>query len=293
MNTVLINLVLAMTGICGSLTLSAQDILTDYDSIPFEKPKLSEARYEFNNVELKEIQIVTKSPRPVTKPTVKLRGGLLTLLMDMSFSESEKLSWMLFQKLSANDTSLSWNVHLFCEGEFEKTRERVENDDGSYSMNTQKNTYLDWSKNAVGVVIERGDTIGRFMIIREPREDAELARWRAKIYTHRGAAAFSRYRYEASRNGYLDFALVGTFRNNNTSIISTSELWRSLILVDGKPMAIFQSDNDPLLLFKKTRLSPYLLLDKTIPDPEKKDWLRLSMLIRLVATTISQSTYSR
>lgn len=293
MHPVLINVVLAVIGICGSLTLSAQNILTEYDSIPFAKPKLAKNQYRFNN-EPKEIQIQTHSPKPLTKITLRGRGeGLITLLTGIGLSDYEELSWVLFQKLSANDTSLNWTVHVFCEGEFEKTRERVENDDGSWSVYTQKNINLNWKKNAFGIVIERGDTIGRLRIIREPWEDAELATWRERIYAQRCAASVSRYRYEASRNGYFDFALVGTFRNQKISIISSAELWRSLILIEGKPQGIFQSDNDPLLVTKKPRLSPYLLLDNTIPDHEKKDWIRLSMLTRLMATTLAQSTYSK
>ncbi len=273
---------------------TSQKILSEYDSITITKPKLTIKTYQFNNPLLNEIAIVNSKPKAVSDNPNKfwknLSGGALTLFTGISTGLSEESLWVTENKLKTNNSEFDWEIHFFFEGEYSKTRERIKNDDGSTSVSTEKGIYIDWSKQTYGLIIEKKDTVGDFTLLTNLHSDMESKNWLTKM-ENESTAVLSKTSKFIPDQMFYDFKVTGFYKEKYFKIIISGSNFKSLILFDSKPVAIFQGEPNYVLLGKKNRIDKYLLYEKMIGDSEIVDLLRLSMLSRLLAVSVSIDFY--
>ena len=164
-----------------TISLSGQKILPEYDSLPMQNRRFNKDVYLFNHETLKEVSIKGKTPKSVLPLKKNFWGnialGSVTLLSGIITESNDESLWMSESELSANDINYNWKVDLFFPGTYVKSRERIRNDDGSWSVATDKGLYVDWSNGAYGLIIEKGDTVGGFSLVTNLDSDPESLRW--------------------------------------------------------------------------------------------------------------------
>ncbi|MFH1049415.1 MAG: hypothetical protein V1779_00630 [bacterium] len=267
----------------------------EYDSIPINKPRALKSLYQINHPKLNQISLKEKAPKEAFKAPNKFlgnfSGGAVTLLTGITTSSSTESIWMKEDELVANNTEFNWNVQLYFPGMFEKTRERVKNDDGSTSLSTEKGIYVDWRNGADGIIFEKSDTIGRFALKTNFTSEKEIQNWLSRIDSESRVGIAKPYSYGNIPEDY-NFAITGILRNQNFSIISSGKTFRSVIFIENKPIAIFQSDPNQIVLGKKNKPAVYLLSNKPATI-DQTDLFRLSMLSRLVSKTIAVDYFAK
>jgi hypothetical protein len=194
-------------------------------------------------------------------------------------------------ELVANNDEYNWKVDLYFPGMYEKTRERVKNEDGSTSVSTEKGIYVNWRNGADGLIFEKSDTIGRFALMTNLTSENEILHWISRIDSQRPVEPSKRFPSDLIPTDY-NYAITGILHGKNFSIISSGETFRSVIFVENKPVAIFQSDSNQTVLGKKNKPSIYLLRDKS-SDIDHTDLFRVSMLARLVTKTIAVDYFEK
>lgn len=273
-----------------------QRILSEYDSIPISKPRMIKDTYHLSHPILNEITVVKGKPKPAADIPKNFWGnlteGTFTLLTGVNTTASDSSLWMSNNELTGNDTEYTWKVLLFFPGELRKSRERVKNDDGSSSVETEKWLEVDWSKGAYGLIFEKSDTIGRFTMVTNLQSDSESLNWLSRLENESTALRSKLEKYGLGQMNY-DFNISGSFYGKSFTIISSGSIYKSIILVEDIPHAIFQSKPDIIFVGKKNRIEPYLLINKTLSGNMEVDLFRLSMLSRLIAKTIVEDSYSK
>ncbi|WPP52208.1 hypothetical protein [Catalinimonas niigatensis] len=280
----------------GTVSLSAQNILSDYDSLPISRPKALKSKYKVNHPVIHEISILHGEPRAVTVLPKKFWGnlaeGTFTLLSGFSTSSSEEALWVSGNELRSNDETYNWQVLLFLRGEYMKNRERVQNEDGSSSVETQRGVYIDWSQGAYGLILEQGDTLGGFTLIAKPEADPDNLYWLSRIREESSELRDKLKKYEAGQMNF-NFQLIGVLRGQLFSVLTNGSHYKSLLMLEEQPEAIFQNHPDYMILSKKDRIHPYLLLNKTLEEERKMDMIRLAFLNNLMDQSMRVDFYSR
>ena len=99
-----------------TISLSGQNILPEYDSLPIQNRRFSKNVYLFTHEALKEISIKGKTPKSVLPPKKNFRGnlalGTLTLFSGIITEPTDESLWMAENELSANDKNFNWKVDL-------------------------------------------------------------------------------------------------------------------------------------------------------------------------------------
>ena len=240
--------------------------------------------YQFKDRGSKEIRYgVLQSTFIQNKADPELRNladGALTVVTGIGFGSTVDGRFEVSGKVNCNDSLPVWNVILFCEGYRETERERV-NDNGSVSVETHDvYTYL-WDKNATGLLIEGMDTIGFFRIIMNPLEDSLLKSFSADLFSPRpvkkssNSTIISNYSNKTATE--IDFGVAGTFGERNFLIISDGTDRRTWIFMDNEFMSVFQEYKS---VSKKEQVMPYLLINKNVPGPDRRDLIRIAIMSR-------------
>lgn len=274
----------------------SQRILSEYDSIPISKPRMIQDTYHLNHHILNEITVVKRKPKAADDIPRGFLGnfseGAFTLLTGVNTSSSDSSLWMTNNELTANDADYTWNIHLFFPGELRKSRERVKNDDGSTSVETDKWIEVDWRKGAYGLIVEKNDTIGRFTMVTNLQSEPESLDWLSRLEKESTAI---RSKLEKHVPGQMndDFNISGSFYGKSFTIISSGRNYKSIILVENTPLGIFQSKPDIPFIGKKNRIESYLLINKALSGNMEIDLFRLSMLSRLITKTIAEDSFNK
>lgn len=289
-----LNILLALLFSVTMFSAAAQKILPEYDSIPVTKSKLKNKTYLFNNPLLKEISIVNGKPKAVSENPNKfwknLAGGTLTMFTGISTGTSGESIWVTENQLKTANSEYECEVHFFFAGEYSKTRERIKNDDGSSSIETEKGIYIDWSKQTYGFITEKHDTIGEFTLLTDLYSDIESNKWLSKMENESTEVRSSASKFLPAQM-LIDFKITGFYKGKYFKIIISGKNYKSLILFDSKPVAIFQDEPGYVFLGRKNRIEKYLLHEKMISDTEIVDLFRLSLLSRLLATIAGDNYY--
>lgn len=288
------NTILVLLFLVSMFNAAAQNILPEYDSIPVSKSKLKNKTYLFNNPLLKEISIVNGKPKAVSENPNKfwknLTGGTLTMFTGISTGTSGESLWVTENQLKTANSEYECEVHFFFAGEYSKTRERIKNDDGSVSIETEKGIYIDWSKQTYGLIREKNDTIGEFVLLTDLHSDIESNKWLSKMENESTEVRSPSSKFLPAQMFY-DFKITGLYKGKYFKIIISGKNYKSLILFDSKPVAIFQGEPGNIILGKKNRIEKYLLHEKMISDTEIIDLFRLSLLSRLLANIVGDDYY--
>lgn len=293
-------------GICAvflfiSLHLFGQGERLGFDSMKISKPKTSKFLYKFNDPVLSSITIKSSSPKRSKVSSGEVLGSVgrsaAALFSGISFSSTKEVFWNLKGKLVSNNENLSWEVNLYCPGILEKNKERVKNEDGGYSVETDKVAHLNWHEEATGIILENGDTIAKFIIIMDPRTNPLVSKWNEAPYRQRHA----RYNPPPQKNRWympsfsylsVDYAIVGRLRGEGFVLLNNGELWQSWLFDQDRLKMIFDADIDDYpKIEKKDRLVPSMKCNLPFTIMEKFDMIRMAMMSRYLSTTLSRSTY--
>jgi len=275
--------------------ISGQTHGTRLDSVPVFKQKMTRNIYQFNDSAIREIQYSMKQPKEAKFINAghtlgDIGAGLLTVLTSVNFASSRDLTWEVGGSIKCNDALPDWDISLFCEGHLEKDRERVENEDGSWSVETQSTRDLYWEKNSTGVIIENNDTIGRFLIIMNPWTNPLLKQWSESISSEPEAqiktASNNKYYKKFISSADISYGIKGVFRKNEFAIISNGSARKAWFYNDINLSCIFRPDIDDANISNRDRVQPYLLINKDIPQSERRDNFRLAILSRFLSRTL-------
>lgn len=265
--------------------IPGQSQIVARDSVAITKPEINKSLYIFKDNGSKEIQIGKNKVELVryrANPLIREFGnGALTALTGIGFSSSSDATWKISGIIQCNDTLNDWEINLFCEGYVQTDRERVKNDDGSWSVETSETNVFLWDKNASGIIIEHIDTVGFFKIIMNPREDTLLKTWSADILSPRptdnGAKSKLKVSVSWRPSPGIDYGVIGKFRNKDFFMIRNGTDRKVWISIDNTLRCIFRSDLDYRGLSKKYRIMPYVLINNNIPGQDRRDLFRLSI----------------
>ena len=275
-----------LTGILFAPPVRGQVQLEGLDSVPMFKTKVNRSIYRFEEYGVKEIQILDNHIELVRyKPNAFIRdigNGALTAITGFGFGSTTDGNWKISGTIQCNDTLSDWIINMFCEGYLQKDRERVKDDDGSWTVETNETNVYYWEKNASGLIIESQDTIGYFLIIMNPREDTLLKTWSDYILPEKvvndNAKSKSKVVVSWKPVPGNDYGIVGKFRNKDFFIIRNGTDRKAWISMDNILRCKFQSDLDYPGLSKKYRIMPYLLININIPGQDRRDLFRLAIL---------------
>jgi hypothetical protein len=273
---------------------NAQKILSEYDSIPVNKLKSLKTKYDFHNSGLGEITISSKYPKTVDKSPSGFLGGTFTLLTGISTESFRDAKYVTQNEIAPENTSLVWETPFYFDGTFSKTRDRVKNDDGSYSINVDKTISVNFDNGIFGYIIEQNDTIGRFSFNRyynDRQSDEFVDYWLSKIEKDENLESrkiINSMFIEANN----DFIVDGEINENKFTIIGKGSHFRSVILINNEPKVVFQNKPNLVLLNKKNRTNTYVLIDKNLNDTERINLLKLVMLSGLISNFVDVTLYS-
>ena len=277
-----------------TISLSGQKILPEFDSLPMQNRQFNKDVYTFNHETLKEVSVSSKTPKSVLPQQKNFWGNLargsLTLFSGIITEAIDESLWMTENELSANDKNYNWKVELFFPGTYVKSRERVRNDDGSWSVDTEKGLYVDWNNGAYGLIIEKGDTIGGFSLDTNPGSDRESQRWLTMVNSDGKRVHTIIKKYEPLKMNH-DFVVRGIIREKNFLLVTSGSHYRSIVLIENMPVAVFQNSPNFIIIRKKDRIYPYLLSNIELNDFEMIDLIRLVMFNCLIANSTRVEVY--
>ena len=272
-----------------------------YDSLPLAKPKAKQMLYITQHPQLKEIALKGNSIKQTNLEKGEvwkdLVGGALTIFFGDFFSmgSTQNVLWEIKGALICNDNFFNWNVNLFCTGTLEKEKERIRNEDGSYSVETTSTGFLDWHKGAVGFILERQDTIGRLAVFMDPHVNPSLKPWSDSLYAQpkmiiHTISANKWYVSDLNRSS-IDYAITGLFRGRDFMLFTNGTAGKSWFYIDKTLICIFQPDINDNIAKKEDRIMPYLLLNKSIPQSDQPDWYRLAVVSRFLSGKLVLKTF--
>jgi hypothetical protein len=277
--------------------ITAQPSVIGFDSLRITKPKKSQAVYTPDNPKIRQVKFkrlkLKRSPASVRQALGETGRTLLTLFTSIRSEHSREVTWMQTAEIITNDQELDWKVLLFCPGEFEKTKERIKNDDGSFSISADKHATLFWEKGGSGILVEKNDTIARFLLTLSPSSDSVLAHHFRSFSATDTSIKSIPFEYFTDARA-TDFGLKGIFRGKNLEVVFNSLDWKAWIYLENKFVAMYQSDDDPNR--NKTNIDnrsivPWLLYDKSLAA-SLPDLIRIAILSRLVNDLVNISTVS-
>jgi len=294
MKTFLCEMLLLATEVLFMPAVSGQTDAAGFDTVFITKPSRDFCLYkvtDYNRV--KEIQFQGKSPEIIhynVNPVLRdIGGNVMTAITGIGFGSSLAANWRVDGKIIGNDALPDWNVSLFCEGSLEKNRERVREDDGSWSVETEETCILYWDKNATGIIMEGADTVGFFLIRMNPREDTLLHTCSATAFPQQTNGKPKKMKWSCSWIPVpgIDYGIIGIFRKEKFVIITDGTARKAWIFEDNALKCVFRHDLDKRGLLKKYLIKPCLLMDKNTSASERQDLLRLAIMSRYLSHALS------
>ena len=272
-------------------SLSAQSPTAGFDSLAISKIK--KTKYQLAHPVFTSMQLKTKGPKRSAYTFNEAVGdgiGKLFTAILPGLTSSEEMNWELQHDIEANIDSINWRLKMYCPGELEKTTERVRNSDGSKSVNVDAMAILSWQKGSRAILLEQGDTIGRFMVTVNPYDS--LFYGTRDLYSP--ASGVTRERRWQGETVLKDFALAGKFRDDELQIFFDARLLKAWIYRNKSLQAVFQSDVLDLDKPSLRRTPPiYLLCRPGLTQTELADCIQLAGLSRLVATSVNTDSWEK
>ncbi|MBW8334723.1 MAG: hypothetical protein K0M40_22090 [Prolixibacteraceae bacterium] len=260
--------------LCGTELIGQESVVT-FDTIRLERSGSSDFDYLVFNSKIKTIGF-NKSQFKVRKDdhfTVagEVGRGMLTLLTGIGTGATKEVSWHMAGKISADYQKLNWDVDIYCPGSITKSKERVRNDDGSFSTENSRENEINWDR-SLGFIKNQSDTLGRFCVVMGPRSAPELKKWTTEVYKTEPAGM------KGLINSKIEFALWGDLLGQENLIIYNSDE-NLLYVYKGKELrGIFQPEQKKILVRKKKIKQPFLLVNNALSEDVKTEVLFLAMI---------------
>ena len=272
--------------------ISGQADAVRLDTVSILKDKRTRPIYKFNDSGILELQYSFSDPKYQSSGMGlgNAGNGFLTILTGINFATSKDLTYKIDGSIKCKDILPEWKINLFCEGHFEKNRERVKNDDGSWSVVSETVGSLYWDRDARGIILENKDTIGSFLIIMNPWTHPSLKPWSVSISSEPEpqikTASNNKWYKKYISVADISYGIIGILRTHEFAIISNGTSRKNWFYTDKILSSIFYPDMDDTMISNKDRVQPYLLINKEIPQSERGDYFRLAMLSRLLSQTL-------
>ena len=237
----------------------------ELDSIPFGKVKMQAGNYQFNRFGISEIDLKVKAPVNITELDIesgeKITESVVTLFTGWSSSSSSEAMWALNNRVKFVGTNTAIKVPVVVEGLYEKERDRVKDSEGYSSIESSEYIELYWKKGATGWFIQAGDTIGTYEVeVRTSPEDSE-GYWK---HTDANLKWLKKKlkKYVGYENPY-DFTVKGSLHNEPFLLVNNGRYFRSVIVRGDQVTALWQDTPHVIMIIKKHRIYPYVLLDNS------------------------------
>jgi hypothetical protein len=295
MKITLVRAFLVIAGMACMPRMAGQIRCAGSDSIPIIKPDIDVNLYRFMDNGETFLQISPLHSEFVyykANPVMwDIGDHILTALTGIGFNSTSETNWKVSGILSGNDVLPDWIVSLFCEGYVEHDRERVRNDDGSTSVETSETNVYYWDKDATGIIVEGKDTVGYFLIVMDPRENELLKPWSDSIWPPQESPKKSGSKVKAEvfwrPSPGIDYGITGIFNNRNFLMIHNGTDRKVWFIMDNAYAGMFQTDINFRGISKKYRVSPYFLINRDIPFPDRRDLFRLAMMSKLLHRSLN------
>ena len=293
MRTLFLKLILPVAGIFSMINIDGQINGSYLDSIGINKPRKNQNLYKFLDNGDREIQYSYEKVESVShkaNPVLKdIGNGVMTIITGIGFNSSAEVNWKIPGIIKSNDSLSDWFVSVFCEGSVQKERERVQDSDGSWSVETNKTNVYDWNKDATGIIVEGNDTVGFFMIVMNPRDDKLLGPLYEKNMSDQQLKnSILKTDWTASWMQSLasDFAIIGSIREKKFTLCRDGYNRKVWIFTDNVIRCIFQEDLYSGVS-KKNQIIPYFLMNKNFTDLDRRDLFRLAIMSRFLDKYLS------
>jgi hypothetical protein len=282
-----------------SMSLEAQINTSNLDSIPFTKAKKMSNLYEFKHPALPWARISQSTTKKVDKGEYKGRDAAKDFGADiaeslfggfLNTSTSREMNWLIRGQIESEHEWLSWDVEIYCSGELHKEKVKVKDTDGSTSVSTTKTIIIDWESGASGFIMENEKTISQFIVIRRPRYDSLFYKANKDVFDEPKTSLKSVYKnefYTTALNLDLnEYAVVGKFRDEKFVLIANGVSRNMWFFINDELVCVFQPDLDELMIRKKDRIMPYILVDSEVSEAELVDWYRLALASKYLSKAI-------
>ena len=290
--------------ITGMILLSrgfCQDFTHEYDSLPFSKPEARKMHYIIPHPLLTDVTLNENDPDSRVLSSKQLYTdilfGIFGLFTNAGLTLSNEMDvvWELSAMLECNDSYLNWRVALLCTGTQANEREQISNDDGSHWTEVTRTSYFDWENSSVGLIQEKNDTICKFYIIMDPREDPGIKPWSDEIYAQKSKPVPTRSKSENYKSKLripcIDYAITGQFRGKDFVLITHGGIRKSYFYINDELACIFSPDVDDYRVKEQDRRMPLIMLDSSISFSERPDWYRLAVMSRFLNSQLERKTY--
>lgn len=276
-----IHLELRLFAIAYCLTFSiTSGVGQSMDSIAFAKARIQSGKYELNRFGISKIRIKTRGPSAITDNGIsegeKFTLGALTLFTGWSTKSSSQSMWMLNNEVTIQGINKNLRFPVYIAGIYEKHRDRVENDDGSSSIETVETYDLFWDDEVIGDIMENDQKIGEFTVKNRSHENAMISFWKQSAYykpvwLDKKVDAFEYY----DKPG--DFMVNVTWQDQEYLLIYHSDHYQCALVHEDSMIALWQ-DAPSNVLSKKNRINPYLLIKKELTEGEAQQAISLLSL---------------
>jgi hypothetical protein len=273
MKTKSLLLLCAFLSIISETEIKAQETKGTYDTITI-LGKGNKRKYTVEGTKIGDIGFAGYTPVVVhrlAKFGRDFAGESLTSLTGIGFGGTRDVEFVYPGHIHTNIPAQDWQMDVFCDGSITTERERVKNSDGSRSVQTTEQRNYYWDRGAKGIIIEKGDTIGRYQIISYPKSDS-IADEYIQIVTAR-----------ENENGYSllnpvwKYVLYGEFREKECAILFNSSENIIYDVEENKLRWIMLTNSYSTRYKKKDQIKIKLLAQENSDENQKNDILRMAM----------------
>lgn len=250
------------------------------DSIPFTSFKIMQGTYTLNAATVSEVQLNTGKALPFSQSPNQgkenFSGGIITLITGLHTGSSFESLWIFPNEL--NMTGKNIKIPLIVTGLYEKNRERVRvrSEDGSKTLETTEHLILHLDSGAWGLFIDQKDTLGAYIVTKRG-EDPRGITWKNQLGLDLDWIEWNEYfgdlewlKDKIKRYGAVetptDFTIEGVLNGEHFFVVYSGQFFRSILIRDEQLMGVWQDSPYAIMLSKKYKISPYLLLPPDI-DP--------------------------
>jgi hypothetical protein len=256
------------------------------DSIPFGKVKMQTGTYELGRQGISEIQLKSGSPSQFlsTQPQGKenFSESVWTLLTGLSTSTLIESAWIYPNEIHLGERS-RLALPLIVNGSYEKTRERVKTADGSTLEHTEQFTLL-LDEGALGWIIDQRDTLGSYRVIKRS-EDSLASLWSSCFNDDLKWLRVRLRKYGAIETP-TDFLIEAKINDRQFLVVYSGQYFRAVVLSDGRAVATWQDTPYAIMLSKKYRINPYLLIPSGSADQDFMEFITLLGLAHSISRNL-------
>lgn len=267
---------------------SFSQVEKNYDSISIYQKNSNRLRFEFQPEILKNASIHQSKPKRTTYSAGEVledvgRVGLTLLLdafwgehTDTSIDDTDEVEWVLSSHLNCDVSNYNWDFQIFTKGIHYKEFNASGSELGS---NSEREVW--WDNSTTGLILHQKDTISRFVLLVKPDINSIIEKMDPDNFEDRKVGIMNELNNAFQQGSlflwYIDYAVIGTFRGENFSVICSEQAGKFWIFIDGKPKAILQESQNFIFPLSKKSEERQLLIAKENKN-NSLDLLRLSML---------------